>query len=388
MLNDISSTIDLFQQLYSESARAIYFAPGRVNLIGEHIDYNGGKVLPAAISLGIYALISPRQDRKLVLNSLNVPGTVEFNLENEIVYDKKNLWANYPLGVAAALRQANLPLEGANILFQSNLPHGSGLSSSAAIEVLTWFMLQSEFGSSVDEREKIALQCQKVENEFIGVHCGIMDQFAIAMGKKDSAILLDTSTLEHEYIPLELNNYCLVILNTNKKRTLADSKYNERREQCEIALSLLSKKTGIQNLCEATVSQIEKYISEPVIRKRALHASTENQRVLDTCAALRSHDFIAFGNLLNESHRSLKENYEVSGHELDSIVDAAVKSPGCLGARMIGAGFGGCGLALVEKQYLDDFSRNVKKLYAESTEYKADLYPCTISDGVHKSTLV
>jgi galactokinase len=368
-----------FTALYGEGTVDVFFAPGRVNLIGEHIDYNGGLVMPATISLGIYGLKRNRNDSIVSLVSKDAPNRVVINLNDEIKYTTSDGWANYPKGVIKKLVESGFRIGGADIMFASTLPMGSGLSSSAAIEVLTAFMmLYSE--NSID-RIEIAKMCKDVENNFVGVNCGIMDQFAVSMGKKDNAILLNSDTLEYEYIPIRLEGYTLVVMDTGKRRELNESKYNERRKECEEALLRIQAKISISNLCEAALEDIS-ILDDKILRRRVLHVITENERVKKASIALKEGDIKTFGKLLVESHNSLRDNFEVTAFYLDTIVEEALKQPGCIGARMTGAGFGGCAIAVVANDRLDDFIRYVSLNYKAKTGLEPKFYEAHIVDGV------
>ena len=368
-----------FTALYGEGKVDVFFAPGRVNLIGEHIDYNGGLVMPATISLGIYGLKRKRNDSIINLVSKDAPNRVAIDLNEEIKYVASDGFANYPKGVIKKLLEEGFKVEGADIMFASTLPMGSGLSSSAAIEVLTAFMML--YPENQIDRIKIAKMCKDVENNFVGVNCGIMDQFAVSMGKKDHAILLNSDTLEYEYVPIKLGEFTLVIMDTGKRRELNESKYNERRKECEEALSNIQQKKAISNLCEASLEDIL-LLDNEVLRKRTLHVITENVRVKKASIALKNGDIKEFGKLLVESHNSLRDNFEVTGVHLDTIVEEALKQPGCIGARMTGAGFGGCAIAVVATDGLDDFIRNVSLNYKVKTGLEPKFYRAQIVDGV------
>lgn len=376
----------LFLEEYggSEDGIQYFFSPGRVNLIGEHIDYNGGYVFPAALTIGIYGALRNRQDNIIKLMSKNSDNSISINLNEEIKYDAKDGWGNYPKGVVKYLLTEGHKLSGCEIYFMSTLPESSGLSSSAALEVLTAYMtLYRNLGDSVD-RVYLARLTQRVENEFVKVNCGIMDQFSVAMGKKDNAILLDCSTLKYEYVPFSLSGYSLVIMNSNKKRGLTDSKYNERRDECDRALEIINKRRKTAALCGASLNDIEEYLTDDILIRRARHAVTENQRVIKAVEVLRAGDIIEFGKLLNESHESLKNDYEVTGYELDCIVEGARKAAGCIGARMTGAGFGGCAIAIVKNENLEGFKESVKAYYKKKTGITADFYISVTGDGVKK----
>lgn len=361
-----------------------FFAPGRINLIGEHIDYNGGFVLPAAISLGTSLQITVNtESENYSLSSDISENPFYINISKSIVYDKKDDWANYVKAVIWTLQQKNIELPlGLVLNYHTNLPLSSGLSSSACIEVLTAFALREMAGCPTD-RTTLALEMQFAENEFMGVPCGIMDQFAIANGKKDHAILLDCSTLKYEYVPIQLQDYQLVILNSNQPRKLVESKYHERKSECEAALAILQQhKPDLKNLCSASETDLVFLEKTPVLQQRARHCITEQQRVLESVKALSDNNFLYFGQLLNASHASLRHDYDVTGSVLDALVDAAQATEGCIGARMTGAGFGGCAIALVKKTNFSAFSKNVKKVYKAQTKLKTTIYKAEIIDGV------
>ena len=365
-----------------------YFAPGRVNLIGEHTDYNGGHVFPCALTIGTWAAVRPRKDRNLRLFSMNFPDQPPRMISlDALCYQKEDNWCNYPKGVVWAFKEAGYTLpRGLDILYHGNLPNSAGLSSSACIEVLTGKILLDQFGWKMDG-VTLAKLTQKAENEFNGVNCGIMDQFAIAMGKKDHAIFLDTADLSYTYVPLSLQGMRLVIACSNKKRGLADSKYNERRSECEAALAQIQKVKPIQSLGDLTTEEFEalaENIADPVQRRRARHAVTENQRTIQAVSALQQGDLEQFGQLMNASHRSLRDDYEVTGKELDTLVETAWKQPGVLGSRMTGAGFGGCTISLVREECVDDFMRAVGTAYLKQIGYAADFYSVSIGDGPHR----
>lgn len=377
-----------FKEVFQQNAEKSYFSPGRVNLIGEHTDYNGGNVFPCALTIGTYGVASLRKDNTIRMYSENFQdqGVVEFSLD-DLTYSKAHDWANYPKGVIAFLRKEGHHIEqGMDIYFNGNIPNGAGLSSSASIEVLTAFMMKDLFQLEISMINLVKL-CQKVENEFMGVNSGIMDQFAVAMGKKDQAILLDTNTLEYRYSPVLLENASLVVSNTNKKRGLADSKYNERRAECEEALKRLKTVLPISSLGEIDSETFGKYqhvIEDDVLIKRAKHAVTENERTLLAVKALESNEIEEFGKLMNASHESLKEDYEVTGIELDTLVELARKVSGTIGSRMTGAGFGGCTVSIVQNDAIERFIQEVGTSYEEIIGYKAEFYVVSIGDGVHK----
>ena len=377
-----------FKNLFGYEAESKFFAPGRVNLIGEHTDYNGGHVFPCAIHRGTYALVKKRDDKKFRMYSENFEnlGIIEFLLDN-LVNEKKHKWVNYPKGVVKMFIKAGYKIDsGFDVLFYGNIPNGSGLSSSASIEIVTSIILKDLYNLDIDMVEMVKLS-QKAENQFIGVNSGIMDQFAVGMGKKDNAILLDCNTLKYSYAPVILKDEVLVIGNTNKKRGLADSKYNERRAECEEALKDLQKELDIQSLGELSVEEFnksEKLIKNEINRKRAKHAIYENQRTIKAQKELMEGNLEEFGRLMNESHVSLRDDYEVTGIELDTMVEIAWNQEGVIGSRMTGAGFGGCTISIVKKNAVDKFIANVGKEYKERVGLNADFYVVNISDGAKK----
>ncbi|GHV40895.1 galactokinase [Clostridia bacterium] len=359
-----------------------FFSPGRVNLIGEHTDYNGGYVFPCAIDLGTYAEVTERNDRTVRLSSANFHLAVDVDLEN-VVYDEADGWANYPKGVIRELQQMGLSLGGLDISVSGNVPNGAGLSSSASLEVLIAVIFNDVFklGLSMVELVKIS---RRAENNFVGVMCGIMDQFAVGMGKRDMAVLLNCRTLEYKYAPLALGEYSLVIANTNKRRGLLDSKYNERRTECGSALSAFQKELAIKDLCELTADMFNEYsrlVTDEVILRRAKHVISENERVKQSVSSLEQNDLLTFGQLLNKSHESLKNDYEVTGLELDVLAETAQQFDGCLGARMTGAGFGGCTVNIVKTDKIEDFRAFAGEKYGQSTNLAADFYTVKASDG-------
>ncbi|BBW95883.1 galactokinase [Geobacillus icigianus] len=366
----------------------VFFAPGRVNLIGEHTDYNGGHVLPCALAMGTYALVRPTKEPLVRMYSINFPGTGVITVPyDDLSYRSEHGWANYPKGVLAAF-QALGPLEtGLDILYNGTIPNGAGLSSSASIELVTAVMLNELFGRGLDQLELVKMS-QKVENKYVGVHCGIMDQFAVGMGKQNCAILLNCQTLEYRYLPLVLDDCSLVIANTNKKRGLADSAYNERRATCEAALAKLQNVRNIASLGELTSAELDQYahLLSPLEQKRARHAVTENERTLAAAAALERGDLGRFGELMKQSHLSLRDDYEVTGIELDTLVEAAWAHEGTVGARMTGAGFGGCTVNIVKKAYVQDFIERVGSAHAEKIGYEASFYVVDVGDGAKELT--
>ncbi len=369
----------------SEGEIKKYFAPGRVNLIGEHTDYNGGHVFPCALTIGTYGVARKRNDRKIRFYSFNFDskGIVECSLDN-LKYDKNYEFGNYPLGMFWALIDDGNKIEnGVDFVFEGTIPLGSGLSSSASIEVLTGFILRDLFKLDFDN-VKLALLGQKCENKFVGVNCGIMDQFVIANGKKDHAIFLDCATLEFLTVPIILKEEKIIIMNTNKVRQLGESKYNERRAECEKALSELQEKLKIKTLGDLKEEEFENnkdLIKDENRKKRAKHAVYENQRTIKAVEALKANNIVEFGKLMYGSHESLRYDYEVTGKELDTLVDEAMKVKGVLGARMTGAGFGGCAVSIVKKDAVDNFIKDVGKGYKEKIGYDADFYVVDVGDG-------
>ena len=378
-----------FEELFgNEGDIKEYFAPGRVNLIGEHTDYNGGHVFPCALTMGTYAVARKRNDNKIRLYSMNFEnlGILESTID-DLKYNKSENWINYPKSMIWAMKEEGFNIDkGFDIVYLGTIPNGAGLSSSASIEVLTGFVLKDLFDLDVD-MTKIALLGQKAENKYIGVNCGIMDQFIIANGKKDCAIFLDTANLEYEYAPVKLENAKIVIMNTNKKRGLGDSKYNERRAECEEALRELQQKLNIKSLGELTEEEFEEnkdLIKSETRQKRAKPAVYENQRTIKAVKALKENKIDLFGELMIASHNSLRDDYEVTGKELDTLVEESLKQDGVIGARMTGAGFGGCAVSIVKSDKVDDFIKNVGKSYKDKIGYEADFYAVEIGDGPRK----
>ena len=380
--------VEKFGQLYGdEGGILVYFAPGRVNLIGEHTDYNGGHVFPCALTLGTYAAVRPRTDKKLRFFSLNFEhlGVVESSLE-DLVPQKEAGWTNYPKGVMWAFEKRGFKLShGLDVLIYGNIPNGSGLSSSASLEVLTGLLLKDIYKFNVSMID-IALIGQDSENNFNGMNCGIMDQFASAMGKKDHAIFLDTNTLQYEYAPIILKTAKIVIVNSKVKHSLVDSAYNDRRNECEEAVQDLQKVVDIETLGELSEAEFEQYkgeISSDICRKRAHHAVYENQRTIQAAKALKEDDIEKFGKLMNESHISLRDDYEVSCAEIDILVEMAWKIRGVLGARITGGGFGGCTVNIVENDAVEHFIDSVGKGYAQQVGHEAEFYVVEVGDGAY-----
>ena len=379
--------IEKFQELYGAGGEIrTYFAPGRVNLIGEHTDYNGGHVFPCALTMGTWAVVRNREDRKLGFYSMNFEklGIIETSLD-ELLPSKEAGWTNYPKGVMWAFEKRGHKLtHGMDILIYGNIPNGSGLSSSASLEVLTGLMLKDTFGFEELSMIDLALIGQYSENNFNGCNCGIMDQFASAMGKKDHAIFLDTNTLKYEYAPVILDDAKIVIINSKVKHSLVDSAYNDRRNECETALKELQKVTKIQTLGDLTEEEFENYkdaIKDPVRQKRAKHAVYENQRTIRAVKALRNNDVELFGQLMNASHESLRYDYEVSCEEIDILVDLAQAMPGVLGSRITGGGFGGCTVSIVKENAVDKFIESIGNTYKEKVGHEAEFYVVDIGDG-------
>lgn len=375
-----------FEEVFGDAEGVkVFFAPGRVNLIGEHTDYNGGHVFPCALTIGTYGVARVREDRKLRFFSMNFErlGIIESSLE-ELKPSKEAGWTNYPKGVMWAFGEKGYQVPaGMDILLNGNIPNGSGLSSSASVEVVVGAMLREFFGFQVGNQD-LALIGQFAENNFNGVNCGIMDQFAIAMGKKDHAIFLDTADLSYTYAPVKMAGAKIVIACSNKKRGLGDSKYNERRSECETALAELQKVVEIGGLGDLSEEQFEEYksaIKDPVRIRRAKHAVYENQRTIKAVEALKANDIAQFGQMMNASHVSLRDDYEVTGIELDTLVEEAWKVEGVIGSRMTGAGFGGCTVSIVEDGAIDAFIRQVGEAYRAKIGYAADFYVVEIGDG-------
>ena len=386
--NIVSMLQDNFVNVFNIKDQHLFFSPGRVNLIGEHTDYNGGHVFPCALSFGTYAIMAKRNDRKVRLYSMNFEdlGIIEFDLDN-MVYDKAHDWANYPKGVIKTFENHGHKTEhGFDILFYGNIPNGAGLSSSASLEVLMAVIINDLNNFDLDMISMVKM-CQEAENKFIGVNCGIMDQFSIGMGTEGCAILLDCNTLEYRYSKINMDGYKIVIGNTNKKRGLADSKYNERRSECESALAQIQTVKNINSLGELTEEEFEEVknvITDPIVRKRAKHAVYENQRTLKAVKAIENNDLLLFGKLMSESHISLRDDYEVTGKELDTLVSLAWEMPGVIGARMTGAGFGGCTVSIVKEENVQYFIDTITEKYTEIIGYAPDFYVANISDGARK----
>lgn len=381
---------ETFEELFGAGGEIrAYFAPGRVNLIGEHTDYNGGHVFPCALTIGTYGLARKREDKKLRFYSMNFPedGVIESSLEDLKPAEEAG-WTNYPKGVMWAFeaRGHKLPW-GVDFLVYGDIPNGSGLSSSASLEVLTGWMLKDIHGIESLSGQELAVIGQYAENHFNGMNCGIMDQFASAMGKKDSAIFLDTSTLEFEYAPVVLPDARIVITNSKVKHSLVGSAYNDRRNESEQALKDLQKVVHIETLGDLTEEAFEEHkmaIKDPVCRKRAKHAVYENQRTIKAYNALKANSLEAFGKYMNASHISLRDDYEVSCDEIDILVDLAWQIPGVIGSRMTGGGFGGCTVSIVKNDAVDDFIEKVGEGYQARTGHRAEFYVVDVGEGAHR----
>jgi galactokinase len=363
----------------------LFFSPGRVNLIGEHTDYNGGFVFPCALNYGTYLCL--RKTSKKVMNFSTLNFTSDDSEEyNGLFTNKSKRWINYPLGVMNEFIKKGIALSGLDLLYFGDVPNGAGLSSSASIEMVTAVALNELFDAGLTTLEMVKMS-QRAENEFVGMNCGIMDQFAVGFGKKDHAIFLNCNTLVYENVPVILNDNSLIIINTNKRRGLTDSKYNERRGECDKAVEYLQKYKKIDNLSELSVKETEilsDYITDPVIRKRAKHVITENGRVIEAVKVLKENNIARFGELMNQSHDSLKDDYEVTGTELDTLVYEARKLPGVVGSRMTGAGFGGCTVSIVKKSEVENFISKLKPAYTRITGLVPDFYLPEIGNGARR----
>ena len=373
-----------FISLYGESVEELhlFFSPGRVNLIGEHTDYNGGYVFPCALTFGTYLLVRNNGSRRVKFATTNFDHRAEVNLDEPFEKEGRS-WINYPVGVLNEFRKIAKEIEGVDLLYSGDIPNGAGLSSSASIEMVTAFAMNQIFGFGLDRMELVKLS-QKAENIFVGVNCGIMDQFASGMGAADHALFLNCDTLEYKRIPLKLEGMKIIIANTNKRRGLADSKYNERRAQCESAVEAIRKEKNINHLSDLNLDEfnsISHLIHDKDQKKRARHVISENNRTLAAIDALNSGDIESFGQLMNQSHDSLRDDYEVTGVELDTLVEEARKIEGTVGSRMTGAGFGGCTVNIVKEDTVETFIREVGKGYSERTNLTADFYVAEIGDG-------
>ena len=384
----VETVKEKFAEVFGGNGENVYFAPGRVNMIGEHTDYNGGHVFPCALTIGTYAAVRKREDNKLRFYSMNFEelGVIESSLD-DLTPCKEAGWTNYPKGVMWAFKERGMVMDaGLDIVINGNIPNGSGLSSSASLEVLTGFLLKDLFGFDVTNQD-LALIGQYSENNFNGMNCGIMDQFASAMGKKDNAIFLDTADLSFEYAPLVLEGAKIVVTNSNVKHSLVDSAYNDRRNESNAALKDLQTVLKINGLGDVTEEEFEAnkdVIQSEVNRKRAKHAVYENQRTIRAVKALKDNDIETFGKLMNASHVSLRDDYEVSCEEIDILVEAAWKVEGVIGSRITGGGFGGCTVSIVKDEAVEEFKKQVGKAYEEKTGKQADFYVVEIGDGPSK----
>ena len=390
---DKQQFLDEYKKVFNENGKDVFFSPGRINVIGEHTDYNGGHVFPCAISIGTYGVYGPREDTKVAIYSANSAKEenskiITFDINDEQPQTAKDeKWVNYFKGMLVYLKQRGYKIDhGFNFYIHGYLPYGSGLSSSASSEMLMGNLLKEEFNLDIDEIELVKLG-QKTENDFVGLNSGIMDQFAVGMGKKDNAIFLDCNTLEYKYLPLELGDYEILIMSTNKTHSLAGSKYNERVEECGEAVKRLSKKLNITKLGEIDSETFDQYtylINDATLIRRARHAVSENERTKRAIDAMQKGDLEELGRLINASHVSLKYDYEVTGKELDTLAESAWEQPGCLGARMVGGGFAGSAIAIVKKSAAEDFKKNVGKIYRDKIGYDASFYDAEVVDGPHK----
>ncbi len=375
---------DKFYEKYGNrnNKPVLFFSPGRVNLIGEHTDYNGGYVFPCALNYGTYLLVRKADGNKLRFSTLNFTGDEETELKGKFINTGKK-WINYPLGVINEFLKKGIQLSGLELMYYGDVPNGAGLSSSASIEMVTAVMLNDLFGASLTMLEMVKMG-QKAENEFVGMNCGIMDQFSVGFGKKDHAIFLNCDNLAFENVPLILGDCSLIITNTNKRRGLTDSKYNERRSECDKAVEILQAYRQLRNLSELNsrdIPVLEKYIKDPVVRRRAKHVISENDRVLEAVKVLRENNLERFGELMNQSHDSLKDDYEVTGIELDTLVYEGRKLPGVIGTRMTGAGFGGCTVSIVKTRESARFMKELADVYKKKTGLVPDFYQPEIGNG-------
>jgi galactokinase len=387
-IEELKST---FLSIYGENNNEIhaYFAPGRVNLIGEHTDYNGGYVFPCALSFGTYLLVRKSGERTIQFATTNFDHRETIELDEPFI-KKGNAWTNYPLGVINELRKQAMEVEGLEMLYSGDIPNGAGLSSSASIEMVTGTALNDLFGFKIEKMDLVKIG-QKAENNFVGVNCGIMDQFASGMGAENHALFLNCETLEFKRVPLVLDGIKIVITNTNLRRGLAESKYNERRSECEKAVEEISKVKPIPNLSRLSMDEfntLSDNITDKVVKRRAHHVISENDRTLRAITALNEGDIVEFGKLMNESHDSLRDDYEVTGIELDTLVEEARKVDGTIGSRMTGAGFGGCTVSLVKEEAIDDFVETVGNNYEKKINLKPDFYIAEVGDGAKKIGIV
>jgi galactokinase len=384
---ELKNLLESFFGKYNErqDEPAIFFSPGRVNLIGEHTDYNGGYVFPCALNYGTYLAVRKRKDNILRFSTLNFNEDAVEEI-NGLFTNSGKKWINYPLGVINEFMKKDVRVSGLDMLYYGDVPNGAGLSSSASIEMVTAVALNEFFNAGISTLEMVKM-CQRAENQFVGMNCGIMDQFAVGYGKKDHAIFLNCDTLDFENVPLVLNGYVLIITNTNKRRGLTDSKYNERRSECESAVEMLQPYRKIRNLSEISITELnvlDKYVTDPVVRRRAKHVITENGRVLEAVKVLKNNDIARFGELMNQSHDSLKDDYDVTGKELDTLVYEGRKLAGVVGTRMTGAGFGGCTVSIVKKENAGAFMEKLAEAYTQKTGLVPDFYLPEVGDGAKK----
>lgn len=382
---DLNNLKDQFLQIYNKDSE-IYFAPGRVNIIGEHTDYNGGFVLPSAISFGTYLAIAPNGEQVMRFQTTNFDYRTEIPI-NELSRKHGDEWVNYPLGVIDQFIKKGIVIDrGMDMLFSGDIPNGAGLSSSASIELATSVAFDDLFNAGIDRLDLVKLS-QLAENMFVGMQCGIMDQFAVGMGKANTALFLNCRTLDYELVPLDLKEHAIIIMNTNKRRELADSKYNERVSECAQALQALRTVKPMIDLSDITMQEFDEIgdvIKDPIIYRRARHVISENNRVLLAVSALKRGDLPTLGQLMNDSHESLRHDYQVTGAELDTIVNAARKVKGVLGARMTGAGFGGCAIAIADKRYVEAVINKVGSAYQQEIGLKPIFYVANVGDGAGK----
>jgi galactokinase len=383
---DIKALKAKFSEYYGAEAEAVFFSPGRVNLIGEHTDYNGGYVFPCALSYGTYLLVRKNVGNVVRFASTNMELRLDIPLADLSIKQADGAWVNYPLGVVEQFAKMNIAIGGLDLLYSGNIPNGAGLSSSASIELVTSVMINELYEAKLPMMEMVKLS-QRAENQFVGVNCGIMDQFAVGMGKANHALALKCDTLKFEEVPLKLDGYKIVISNTNKRRGLADSKYNERRSECEKALEEMNTEGEFSSLSDINFdmfNQLYTKLSDEVLLRRSRHVITENKRVLDAMAALEKNNLQEFGQLMNASHVSLRDDYEVTGSELDAMVEEAWRVEGVLGSRMTGAGFGGCTVSIVKEGAVDNFIAEVGSAYEKRTGLKPEFYIADVGDGARR----
>lgn len=386
MINNLEAR---FKEVFQSTSTTQYFSPGRVNLIGEHVDYNGGHVLPCAITQGTMGLVRLRDDMTVncISDNFDELGVISFDLDQELIFDKQDNWTNYVKGMIKYVREAGHTVDkGFDLLIYGDIPNGAGLSSSASLELLIGVILESEFNLDLERLDLVKIG-QRVENDFIGLNTGIMDQFAIGMGQNDHAIYLDVNTLDYTLVPAEFGDNVILIMNTNKRRELSDSKYNQRRSECEAALEELQKELNIQTLGDLSNEAFDAntgLLSNETYLKRSRHAVYENTRTQEAVELLKANQLEEFGQLLNQSHISLRDDYEVTGAELDALVEAAWDQKGVLGARMTGAGMGGCAIALVNKEAVEEAINQIGQRYKDQIGYDASFYIAKIGDGARK----